>query len=80
MRTLCEISKEITSDWEAINNEGAREALKHMKNIGLVSDGYGPDKTGGYSIIGLFLLNSVGWKGVVAKRVKKELRDMSLRR
>jgi hypothetical protein len=77
MRSLREIAIEIASDWETINNAGAREALKHMKNIGMATDGYGPDDTGSYSVIGMFLSNAVGWKGDVSRRVKKELRDIA---
>jgi len=75
MRTLREIALEITSDWKKINNAGAVEALKHMKQMGLVTQPYGADPNG-YSVIGSFLAHSIGWRGDAARRVKKELREM----
>lgn len=75
MRTLGEVSLEILSDWKVINNGGAREALKCMKKMGMVTERFGADPNG-YSVIGTFLAHSVGWRGDVARRVKKELREM----
>lgn len=75
MRTIQEIAFEITSNWEVINNKGACEALRHMREMRYITSPYGAD-TQGHSIIGTFLVNSVGWRGEVARRIKKELRDM----
>ena len=75
MRTLKKIATEIQADWYEINNAGARDALECMRNMGLITEQYGADQNG-YSVIGAFLGNSVGWRGTVARRVKKELRQM----
>jgi len=75
MRTLREIALEIASDWKVIGNAGAREAVQCMKEMGRVTERFGADPNG-YSVIGTFLINSVGWRGEVARRVKKELRTM----
>lgn len=75
MRTLIEITVEIFADWTVINNAGALDALKCMRNMGLVTDRFGAD-TNGYSVVGAFLVNSNGWRGSVARRIKKELRQM----
>lgn len=75
MRTLREITLEIASDWNVINNAGARDALECMKQMRKVTEPYAADPNG-YSVIGIFLTNSVGWRGEVARRIKKELREM----
>ena len=75
MRTLSEIAAEIQADWKIINNGGARDALERMKQMGQINERYGADSNG-YSVVGAFLGNSVGWRGPVARRIKKELRQM----
>lgn len=75
MRTLREIAAEIQADWALINNEAARDALECMKSMGLITEGFGADPNG-YSVVGVFLVNSVGWRGAVARQIKKELRQM----
>lgn len=75
MRTLREIALEIEADWHPINNQGAVEALRHMKRMGLITEPYGADSNGAPAV-GAFLTNAVGWKGDVARRVKAELRQM----
>ncbi len=79
MRTLREIAIEIEADWYPINNFGAKNALKHMKQMGFINTPYGADPTG-YAVIGSFLSFAVGWRGEVARRVKKELRAMCSQR
>jgi hypothetical protein len=75
MRKLKEIAAEIQADWPVINNAGARDALDCMKQMGVVTDGFGADPNG-YSVVGAFLGNAIGWRGEVARRIKKELRQM----
>lgn len=75
MRTLHEIAMEVEADWNPINNFGAKTALNNMKQMGLIDAPNGADPTG-YSVIGSFLGFAVGWRGEVARRVKKELRAM----
>jgi len=75
VRTLSEIAAEIQADWIVINNAGAREALKCMRKIDAITERFGADSNG-YSIVGTFLSNAIGWRGPVARRVKKELRHM----
>lgn len=75
MRTLREIATEIQADWPVINNAGARNALECMRNMELITQGFSGDPNG-YSVVGAFLIHSVGWRGAVARRVKKELRQM----
>ncbi|MCK9516227.1 MAG: hypothetical protein M0Q87_09335 [Ottowia sp.] len=75
MRTLREIAREIRADWHVINNGGAREALECMEKMGNITDRFGADPNG-YSVVGAFLGNSIGWRGETARRIKKELRAM----
>jgi hypothetical protein len=75
MRTLKEIVNEIQADWPVISNAGARDALECMKKMGAITARFGADPSG-YSVVGAFLTNAIGWRGTVARRVKKELRKM----
>lgn len=72
MRTLREIANEIEADWKVINNALARAAITHMKCMGAIT----ADPPDGYEVVGAFLGSSVGWKGDIARRIKKELRQM----
>jgi hypothetical protein len=76
-RTLREIAGEIEADpnWSDTNNQAARHALDYMKNMGAIEAPFGADPNG-YAVVGSFLTNAIGWKGEVARRVKKELREM----
>jgi hypothetical protein len=74
-RPLREIAGEIGADWTVINNQAARQALDYMKIMGSIDAPFGADPDG-YSVVASFLLHSIGWKGDVARRVKKELREM----
>ena len=76
MRTLRAIAAEILADWTTINNTGARDALECMIKMGAITERFGADPNG-YSVVGAFLGNSIGWRGPVARQVKKELRQMS---
>ena len=75
MRDLREIALEIEANWIPVRNEGALEALRHMKCMGQVSSSYGADSSG-HAVVGTFLTHAVGWRGEVARRIKKELRIM----
>lgn len=75
MRTLRAIAVEIAADWTAINNTAARNALECMKKMGAITERFGADPNG-YSVVAAFLDNSKGWHGAVARRIKKELREM----
>lgn len=75
MRKIKEIAAEIQADWRVINNAGARDALDCMKKMDHITDRFGADPNG-YSVVGAFLSNAIGWRGNVANRIKKELRQM----
>jgi len=75
VRTLQEIAREIEADWPAMRNQGAREAINCMKQMGLISEPFALDPDG-YAVVGSFLVHAIGWKGEVARRIKKELRTM----
>jgi hypothetical protein len=74
-RTLREIAGDIEDDWLNINNGGARNALDCMKTMGAIEAPYFYDRNG-YAVVVSFLGNAHGWRGPVARRVKKELRTM----
>ncbi|MFA5662920.1 hypothetical protein [Castellaniella sp.] len=75
MRALREVAVEILADWTVINNAGAREALEYMREMGVVTERFGADPNG-YAVVSALLINSIGWRGSVARRIKKELRQM----
>jgi len=75
MRTLREIAFEVEADWRNITNSGAQTALHQMKEISDIGAQYGHDSTG-HSVVGSFLTHAIGWRGEVARRIKKELRAM----
>ena len=72
MRTLRVIANEIEADWKVINNAAAREAIMDMKSMGAIT----ADPPDGYEVVGAFIDNSMGWRGEIARRIKKELRQM----
>jgi hypothetical protein len=74
-RTLREIADEIEADWLVINNQAAKQALDQMKTMGAIEAPFGADPNG-YAVVGSFLTHAIGWKGNVARRIKKELRKM----
>jgi len=76
MRTLREIALEIASDWKGIKHAGARDALECMKEMEKITERFGTDPNG-YSVISSFLSCSAGWRGEVARRVKRELREIT---
>lgn len=74
MRNLHDIAKEIRGDWTRINNGAAREALECMEMMGDIKEPFKADSNG-YSVVGSFLSNSMGWRGETARRIKAELRE-----
>jgi hypothetical protein len=72
-RNLWEISREIRRDWKD-PYFGARPYMGAMSTLNGIDDTYIEDSA--RSIVLYFLSNAKGWRGEVAKRVKKELRGM----
>lgn len=76
-RPIYEIAKEIRSDW---NKQGkgvspyAKPYLDAMFSLDRIEDNYIMDS--GKSVVLYFLGNAQSWRGDVAKRVKKELKDI----
>lgn len=73
MRKLNEIAREIRTDWKNVSPY-ALPYLSAMARIENVYDRYGVDE--GRAIVCYFLSNCNGWRGEVARRVKKELNQM----
>ena len=46
-----------------------------MSYMGKISAPFGADPNG-YSVVGTFLSNCVGWRGETTRRIKKEHRQM----
>ena len=74
MRKLNVIASEISKDWGAKVNFGAKPYLEAMYSLETINDKYGMDS--GHSIVAYFLGNAGTWRGEVAKRVKAELNAM----
>jgi hypothetical protein len=72
-RNLWEISREIRRDWKN-PHFGALPYMGAMSTLNGIDDTYIEDSA--RSIVLYFLSNATGWRGEVAKRVKKELRGM----
>ena len=72
-RKLYEIAAEIRKDWKKVYF-GAVPYLQAMAELSNIGDSYGYDTA--RSIILYFLSNANSWRGEVAKRVKKELKEM----
>jgi hypothetical protein len=78
MRTVREIAAEIEADpsWRTVSNKAAKKALGYMKTMGSIRESLVADPNG-YSVVGMFLAHTIGWRGKIARRVKLELREMS---
>ena len=72
-RDICVIAAEIKKDWKNVYF-GAVPYLQAMFCLNTVDEDYGFDS--GKSIVLYFLSNANSWRGEVAKRVKKELKEM----
>ena len=71
-RPLNVIAEEIRSDWKKLSPY-AEPYLDAMFSLHSVKDSYILDS--GSEIVARFLCNASGWRGDVARRVKKELND-----
>jgi hypothetical protein len=72
-RSIKTIAQEVRADWKNISPY-AKPYLDAMSTLDKVDDMYGLDYA--RSIINYFLVNSMGWRGQVARTVKKELNEM----
>ena len=73
MRTLKEISIEISSDWKK-PYFGAVPYIEAMRDLHSINDNYYEDS--GRSVVMYFLANAGTWRGDVARRVKSELKTL----
>ena len=73
MRALSEVASEIRTDWDKVNY-GAKPYLEAMATLDSIKDKYMYDDA--RSIVMYFLSNATTWRGDVARRVKKELKEM----
>lgn len=73
MRNLSEIAKEIRADWKNVSPY-ALPYLNAMARLDSVGQRYGVDE--GRAVVNYFLANCGGWRGEVARKVKKELNEM----
>ena len=76
-RSLSEIAAEIRADWKNVYF-GAEPYLDAMSSLDSIDDSYGQDSA--KSIVAYFLSNATSWRGETARRVKKELKELSKRR
>lgn len=72
-RSLAAIAREIRREWKQ-PYYGAVPYLNAMRELDTMSDKLMADDA--RSIVTYFLSNAAGWRGVVAKRVKAELKGM----
>ena len=74
-RPIYEIAEEIEQLWSKISPY-ARPYLDAMRSLETVHDKYGMDD--GASIVEYFLVNAGSFRGPDAKRIKAELRKMTI--
>lgn len=74
MRPLHEIAKEITNDWTK-PYYGAVPYLEAMRTLNGITDNYMFDSA--KSVVLYFLANAGTWRGETARRIKKELKEMT---
>ena len=74
MRPIYEIAAEIRRDWKK-PNYGAVPYLHAVAALNSIDDKYYWED--GKSVVLYFLANASSWRGDVAKRIKKELKEMS---
>jgi len=72
-RPIATIAADISRDWKKVNY-AAVPYLRAMSCLNTRSDKYGEDDAIG--IIVYFLANATSWRGVTAKAIKAELRDI----
>ena len=73
-RSLNLIAREIMADWKK-PYFGAVPYLRAMGDMINIEENYGMDS--GKSVVLYFLANASTWRGDVARRVKKELKQMA---
>lgn len=77
-RPLRVIAAEIFADWETMRKKGENHPAwgyaDAMRQLDTIEDRYFADS--GVAVVQYFLGNAQGWRGVVAQRVKAELRDI----
>jgi len=74
VRPICEIAREIHSDWGKNIYFGAKPYLTAMLSLEKITDKYMFDSAD--EIVRYFLSNAGTWKGETARRIKKELNEM----
>lgn len=74
MRPIYEIAYEIRKDWKNVNY-AAKPYLDAMMSLDSIDDSYGWDSA--KSVVLYFLCNAGTWKGETARRIKKELKEMT---
>jgi hypothetical protein len=72
MRPIYEIAKEIRNDWKKMSPY-AKPYVDAMMYLNTVDSKYACDDA--KEIITYFLCNASTWRGEVARRIKKELKD-----
>lgn len=75
-RSIRDIATEIRNDWRNVNYAAA-PYLDAMSSLDSVNDSYGAESA--RTIVLYFLSNASSWRGDTARRVKKELKDMTRR-
>jgi hypothetical protein len=73
-RPIFVIASEIRSDWKK-PNYAAVPYLQAMATLGSIRENYYDDSA--KSVVMYFLANAGTWRGEVARRIKKELKDMT---
>lgn len=73
-RPLYEIAADIRRDWKNVNY-AAKPYLEAMAALRTIDNKYYFDDA--KSVVLYFLANAGTWRGDVAKRIKKELKEMS---
>ena len=72
MRPIYEIAKEIRNDWKKMSPY-AKPYVDAMMHLNTLDSAFGCDDA--KEIITYFLCNASTWRGEVARRIKKELKD-----
>jgi hypothetical protein len=75
-RPLYEIAREIRKDWTK-PNFAAVPYLEAMETLNHISDNYYADSA--QSVVLYFLCNAGTWRGETARRIKKELKELTKR-
>lgn len=73
-RPLCEIAREIHTDWGKKIYFGAKPYVSAMMSLNSIDDKYMFDDA--RTIVSYFLANAGTWRGETAKRIKAELKSM----